>query len=214
MRIVCLSDTHTMHGRIDVPDGDVLVHTGDFCGHGRLTEAEDFFRWLSLLPHRHKLVVAGNHDWCFQLKPSESRALVPPEVHYLQDRGVTIDGVNFYGMPWQPTFFDWAFNLPRNGWEMQAKCRAIPDDTHVLLTHGPPHGRHDQCPTRQGCEVLAERVAALPDLKLHVFGHIHEGAGCSEDERGTTYVNASVCTRGYEPTNPVHVVELNRKRFT
>lgn len=208
MRLVLLSDTHTLHGRIDVPPGDVLIHAGDFSGHGTLDEVDTFMRWFALQPHKHKVVIAGNHDWAFQTKASEARRLVPPEIHYLQDRAAVVAGLRFYGMPWQPVFYDWAFNLPRNGWEMQQKCAQIPDDTQVLVTHGPPFGVLDKVGGgRCGCEVLAERLTKLSDLRLHVFGHIHEGAGSVERD-GVTFVNAAICTRRYVPSNPVQVIDL------
>lgn len=208
MKLVLLSDTHTLHDRLTIPPGDVLVHAGDFSGHGSLTEAAAFLRWFAAQPHPHKVFIAGNHDWAFQRYPEEARRLIPAGVHYLQDSAATIAGLRFYGMPWQPEFCSWAFNLPRDGWEIRQKCAKIHDDTQVLVTHGPPHGCLDLVgATPMGCEAIAARLPALRDLRLHVFGHIHEGAGRVERD-GLTFVNASVCTRAYEPTNPVQVFEV------
>ena len=69
----------------------------------------------------------------------------------MQDDGVTLyfdgpngdfpeDNVRIYGSPWQPEFYNWAFNLPRNGEEMKARWDAIPDNTDILITHGPAYG--------------------------------------------------------------------------
>jgi hypothetical protein len=105
---------------------------------------------------------------------------------YLQDEGVTIDGVAFYGSPWQPWFYDWAFNLPRDGWELRKRWEAIPTETDVLVTHGPPHmvldkaaGRHskDVASDHGGCKILRTEILTRIKPKLHVFGHIHEGYG-------------------------------------
>ena len=192
LTIVCVSDTHGRHDRVPVPDGDVLVHAGDLTLHGSLDDVERFDDWLSTLPHRHKVVVCGNHDWCFQRTPAEARRRLRHAV-YLEDEAVVIEGLRFYGSPWQPWFLDWAFNLPR-GPELAAKWALIPDDTDVLVTHGPPAGILDLTKRgdRPGCADLLDRVRAVRP-KLHVFGHIHEAA---EVERvgETLFVNASAYT--------------------
>lgn len=123
---------------------------------------------------------------------------------------MTIEGIKLWGSPWQPWFFDWAFNLQR-GPEIARKWDLIPDDIHVLATHGPPHGVLDKTsrrpPQSVGCEALLERVAALPVLKLHVFGHIHEGYGTLV-RGGCTFVNASICDVRYSPVNSPVTLDL------
>lgn len=189
MRIVCVSDTHGRHRDVTVPDGDVLVHAGDLTRYGRPEEVRDVGEWLGGLPHRHKVVIAGNHDFCFQEQPGLARPHITHAV-YLEDEAVTIDGVVFYGSPWQPWFGGWAFNLPR-GPELAAVWAKIPAGTGVLVTHGPPHGILDA--TRRGesagCLDLFNRVFEVRP-RLHVFGHIHEAAG-RLDVDGITFVNAS-----------------------
>ena len=190
MLFVAISDTHGYHDRLEVPDGDVLIHGGDLTKHGRLEDVEAFDRWLAGLPHRHKIVIAGNHDFCFQHRPREARALLRHAI-YLEDRAVEVEGVKFYGSPWQPEFFDWAFNLPR-GPALAAVWAKIPDDTQVLITHGPPLGIGDLTHRgpHVGCEDLLRRVRQVRP-RLHVFGHIHEAAG-RFDVDGTIFVNASI----------------------
>jgi predicted phosphodiesterase len=178
MRLVLLSDTHSLHGSINtVPDGDVLIHAGDMTLRGVLADLEGFLDWFAAFPHPHKLLVAGDHDWLFQSRPALAEGLVPSGVTYLRDSGVTIQGVKFWGSPWQPRFYDWAFNLLR-GAEIAAKWALIPDDINVLITHGPPHGILDQVvmppEKHRGCEELRERLRSLSALRLHAFGHIHE----------------------------------------
>ncbi|MEO7732140.1 MAG: metallophosphoesterase, partial [Kofleriaceae bacterium] len=112
MRIVAVADTHLFHDELSVPDGDVFIHAGDMCQSGDLAELRIAARWISGLPHRHKVIVAGNHDWAFAREPGAARAMFPG-AHYLEDAEVTLEGVRFYGSPWQPAFNDWAFNLPR-----------------------------------------------------------------------------------------------------
>jgi len=206
VRIAVISDTHMAHEGLEIPDADVIVHAGDFCGHGTLEEVEVFAAFFRALPHRHKIMIAGNHDWPLERTPNEARELLAG-CGYLQDEAVAIDGVNFYGSPWQPRFLDWAFNLDR-GPLLAEKWALIPNDTDVLITHGPPRGHGDVCfnGERAGCADLLRRVRDVQP-KFHLFGHIHEGHGRYEDG-ATTFINASSCTLMYEPTQAPFVVEL------
>jgi Icc-related predicted phosphoesterase len=141
------------------------------------------------------------------------------DVTYLEDSFITIESpefsrpIKFYGSPWQPWFYDWAFNLPRMGEELQKKWSLIPDDTDVLITHGPPNGYGDlvnnfrQPNTNVGCECLMSRIGEIKPL-VSVFGHIHEGYGSEYGDK-TLFVNASTCTSGYKPINKPIVVDLS-----
>lgn len=205
-RLVLISDTHCLHDGLDIPDGDILVHAGDLTNRGTVSEVADFSTWLKGLPHKTKIVIAGNHDFCFENAANVCRDILGPII-YLQDESVQIDGLKFYGSPWQPTFFNWAFNLDR-GEQIAQKWALIPEDTEILITHGPPFGILDR--TREGlavgCEDLLERLSVI-NPKLHVFGHIHEGYGVSE-RRGTIFVNASIRNRNCNPINPPIVIDL------
>ena len=199
LKIVACSDTHGLHDEIQIPDGDIFIHGGDLTRHGTLEEIEAFNIFLSKLPHRHKLIVAGNHDWAFERTPQKARALLTAGT-YLEDQSVEVEGLRIYGSPWQPEFFSWAFNL-RRGSEIRAKWDLIPKDTDVLITHGPPHGFCDRTPyARVGCQDLLETVRRVRP-KVHVFGHIHEGYGMVECD-GTIFMNASNCNEHYDPINP------------
>ncbi|MDE0839321.1 MAG: metallophosphatase domain-containing protein [Kiritimatiellae bacterium] len=207
MRIVCISDTHGLHDQINgIPDGDVLVHAGDLTNHGELEQVQSFNTWLGQLPHAHKLVIAGNHDFCFEKNPDVSEPMLT-NATYLRDSAIEIDGVHFYGSPWQPWFYDWAFNL-RRGSEIRAKWDLVPKNTDVLITHGPPANHGDETASHEyaGCKDLLEVIDTL-NLQLHVFGHIHEGYGTTETN-GTRFVNASTCTLAYQPTNPAIVIDI------
>jgi len=220
MRIVCLSDTHCLQNNFKVPDGDVLVHAGDFCRTGDEREVHKFAKWIHGLPHRWKVVVAGNHDWLFQKQPELARAYLEPDVIYLQDSGCEIEGLKFWGSPWQPWFMDWAFNLPRRGQKLRDVWDKIPLDIEVLITHSPPYGVLDRVrpsesgagqnlgPSRPlGCEELANRLQAVRP-KLHIFGHIHDGYGMLQLGE-TTYVNACICDESYRPIHPAITIDLN-----
>ena len=215
MKIVCLSDTHNCNQEITVPDGDILIHAGDATIRGTQTEVEDFLAWFSSLPHQHKVFVAGNHDWLFETNNRFARLLIANyKIKYLEDSLTDIEGLKIYGSPWQPRFFDWAFNLNRGG-ELAEKWKLIPADIDILITHGPPNGILDEVPRKYwventGCEELRKRVeeiSVLGRLKLHVFGHIHCGYGQTE-KFGVKFVNASNCDESYEPSQPPVVIEL------
>ena len=206
MRCVAVSDTHGKYAELSIPDGDVFIHAGDILKWGLIEELTDFNDWLASLPHQYKLVIAGNHDWCFERTPSKAAEIMTNGV-YLQDQAVTIKGSVFYGSPWQPTFMNWAFNLPR-GQQLADKWKLIPDSTDVLITHGPSYGILDECidGKRAGCEDLSNAVARTKP-SYHVFGHIHEGYGVLEKD-GVTYINASVNTHLYKSENPPIVFDL------
>ncbi|MDI1240482.1 MAG: metallophosphatase domain-containing protein [bacterium] len=213
-RIVCISDTHNCNDQIDVPDGDLLIHSGDATTVGTVEQIEAFNGWFSDLPHKRKIFVAGNHDWLFEKDNHLARCLLDPGIVYLQDSSVEIDGIKIYGSPWQPRFFNWAFNLDR-GPQMAEKWAMISNDIDILITHSPPNGILDLVPREgwdenTGCEELRKRVeeiAAFRRLKLHVFGHIHSGYGVHE-EFGVKFVNASTCDEHYNPTQSPIVIDL------
>lgn len=197
--IVAISDTHGMHRHLTIPDGDVLVHAGDLTRSGKLSEAAEFNSFLGELPHKTKIVIAGNHDWCFEREPMKARELLTNCV-YLQDEFVIVDGVKYWGSPWQPEFCDWAFNLPR-GEALKKKWDKIPNDTDVLITHGPPLGYQDitQEGDYVGCNDLHDAVMRVQPVH-HIFGHVHEAYGCAHYDE-MTFSNASSCDLQYRPVN-------------
>lgn len=209
-RIVCISDTHLVHDqtRIEVPDGDILIHSGDATFRGSEWEVAKFNTWFSALPHKHKIFVAGNHDWLFQTDPAVAQKLLSPSITYLEDSMVEVEGIKIWGAPWQPWFYDWAFNLQR-GAEIKAKWDLIPEGIDVVVTHGPPKGYGDQVPSgeRVGCEDLLDALKRVK-AKLHVCGHIHLGHGLYKTPEGTIVANSSICDERYKGVNAPHVVDL------
>lgn len=206
MRIISISDTHGLHEDLDIPDGDVLVHAGDMTSHGRLAQIKDFNEWFGSFPHKYKIAISGNHDWGFQNQSKQAKELMT-SCTYLQDESVEIEGVKFYGTPWQPEFYNWAFNLPR-GKELKSIWENIPDDTDVLITHSPPFGILDQVLSGEsvGCEDLRNRIENL-NLKAHIFGHIHESYGV-KIINSCKFVNASTCNRRYLPWNNPIIIDI------
>jgi Icc-related predicted phosphoesterase len=210
--VVAISDTHGFHRRLSLPPGDILVHAGDLTRHGTLEELVEFNDYLGHLPHQHKIVIAGNHDFCLEWNPEESREILTNCI-YLQDEAVTLHGIQFYGSPWQPVFYG-VFNAHR-GTEIRAKWESIPSETDVLITHGPPCGHGDLTQRRQqhvGCRDLLDAVERIQP-QVHIFGHIHEGYGISSNDH-TTFVNASTCAVSFQPVNPpqTFLIETSTRR--
>ena len=205
-----------MHGlwpAINYPEADILVIAGDILDfYGNIEqqeeEAETLSRFLQTLlaaqTYKHIVVVAGNHDFFFERQEEKARKLLDhPGIHYLCDEAKTIEGLKFYGSPWTPWFGGWAFNFPapdpgRGVYRARAHARkcweAIPDDTEILVTHGPAYGMLDITAGGQavGCPHLKDRVKELKELKLHVFGHIHASNGTKKID-GVHYINAAQC---------------------
>ncbi len=209
MKIIAIADTHGLHHNVEIPEGDVLIVAGDICSWGRLSEIEEFSVWLSTQPCRYRIVIAGNHDETFQAnRATAEKALVQgsDDIIYLQDSSVTIEDVTFYGSPWTPTFFDWHFMADR-GEEIRRKWSMIPDNTDVLITHGPPAEILDKVRgVPQGCTDLLEKISQI-EPEYHIFGHIHEEYGVVTKEH-TTLINASVCDERYRPINKPVIFEI------
>lgn len=213
-RIVAISDTHNRHEWPDfpiIPDGDILIHAGDMTVSGTIPEIASFDNWLKTLPHKYKIVIAGNHDWLFMQEPGLAKELINHAI-YLQDSECEIEGLKFWGSPWQPEFMNWAFNLPR-GEKLARKWAMIPSDIDVLITHGPPEGIRDYLPCGEavGCADLRHQVLGRIEPKLHIFGHIHYAYGVSDyfnETSGTQFINASICDEAYRPTRQPIVIDL------
>lgn len=212
MRLVLISDTHGLHDKIkNMPEGDVLVHAGDFMNSGTdLREIVSFNRWLGQQPFKHRVVCAGNHDKYFEFDPGTARDLLT-NADYLENAEITIEGVRLWGSPYTPEFLNWAFMYPR-GTAATRYWGSIPQHLDVLITHGPPLGVLDQIAPDEvhlGCAELLDAVRSKKP-KVHLFGHIHGGAGELERE-GVHFVNAAHLNERYEPEHPagkIRVIDL------
>lgn len=210
VKFVAISDTHCRHRNLRLPKGDVLLHAGDISHRGKKEEVVDFLEWFSGLPFAHKIFIAGNHDFYFETqKPAAIQTLLPAGITYLNDSGVTLDGITVWGSPVTPWFFNWAFNRQR-GAAINKHWKKMPEGTDVLLTHGPPFGIHDAVVnSRQvGCKDLLRRIGEVKPT-VHVCGHIHEGYGSLKRE-GIRYINASVLNESYELVNKPVVFEIGK----
>jgi Icc-related predicted phosphoesterase len=220
MKLVCISDSHMRLKDVVIPDGDVLVHSGDLTFRGTIQETSKELTELSKHRPRFKeiLLVEGNHDWLGMNHPQLMDQMCKDHgITLLRDSGITIDGINFWGSPFTPELGSWAFMLDRME-GLKEKWDLIPSDTHVLITHGAPMGILDtvekfNAQKREfesehvGCIDLMNRILDLNQLKLHIFGHIHSGYG-THNSNGRQFVNAAICTERYDPTNKPLVIEI------
>lgn len=209
MKILAISDMHGYHTKLNIDETiDVIVCTGDFSnsrGYKNVYESEEFLGWFNSLNIKHKIFIAGNHDtdlyrkWKCSLEGGESIEEYLkenyPNIIYLQDSSIVIDGIKFYGTPWCPIFYDWAFM--DNEMNLRKKYSKIDKDTNVLLTHTPAYGILDYANgTLCGSNALLERIKKLNKLQYHVFGHIHESGGVesigSKDKTKYVAINASM----------------------
>jgi len=229
VKIVALSDTHTQAHRYTIPECDIFIHAGDATYRGTIAEVGAFGNWLKTVPAKHKIVVPGNHDFLFQKHPYEARALLPTDCHLLIDSDVTIDGIKIYGTPWTPFFYDWAFNglearpvveyqyeggpgnfvVPdRDHPHLKDIYAKIPNDSNIVICHGPPWGILDtnNGDTRCGSRTLRERVSEIKP-KYCIFGHIHQHGGTSKVIDETTYFNVAGLDEDYDTLQPLTVFE-------
>ena len=207
MRIVAFGDTHTQHRDLKVPDGDVLIFAGD--GEFRtIKDLVDFDSWLSDLPHEEIILIAGNHDFFCERYPNEVGNYLMEAV-YLKDAQYVLDnGMTVWGSPMTLTFLNWAFmesedNLDQYHWSK------IPDNTDILLSHGPAFGHQDVAHPggdHLGSKTLAKRIDRLK-IPYVICGHIHGGYGV-EKTKDTTYINCSVLNEDYKRVNEPVVFDL------
>lgn len=197
MIVDCIADLHGYMPKL--PGGDILVIAGDCTARDTFTHWENLGGWMVGLDYDFIVLVAGNHDFALNDYKEEVLELLPDNVVYLQDEYAIIRGISFYGVPWTPLFYDWAFMLPRYSEELKEKFNNIPDKVDILVTHGPPQGILDECDKgKVGCEYLRE-VLAEKNIKYHVFGHIHEEQGKEEVFENTRCYNVSFCDGRYKP---------------
>ena len=202
MRILHLSDTHGSHHRLrNLPDADIMIHSGDFCMVGEQREALDFLNWFCDLPYKHKIFICGNHDECLYGANIEG---LDSNVHYLCNSGIEIDGVRFFGVP----MFMQDCISPR-----QVRNYAeIPDDTDVLVTHSPAYGildlddSIDGEPIHYGSEELRERVLRISP-RAHLFGHIHRQNGITV-QSGIIFSNSAIMNDDYSNLNTPNIIEI------
>lgn len=216
VKSIIISDTHNQHKSLTLPEGDLIIHAGDCTGRGTGREVEKFLHWFSNLDYQYKIMIAGNHDFYLEKialdNPKKPKLpsienYIPEGVIYLNDSGIEIEGIQFWGSPIQPWFYNWAFNRKR-GAEIKKHWDLIPSSTDVLITHGPVYGILNLCDhgERVGCKDLLTKVNELNPSHF-ICGHIHEAYGV-EKVGATTFINASVLDQNYKLKNEPIVIDL------
>jgi Icc-related predicted phosphoesterase len=187
MDITFISDTHGLHQELKLGAGNLLIHAGDITEYGTEDEVMDFLQWFSKQRYTYKIFIAGNHDFFLEeCSTSKRKKIIPANIIYLQNSGVEIEGVKIWGSPVTPYFLGMAFNA-RAGKDIKKVWNKIPDDTDILITHGPPKGILDN---GFGCEALRVRVNEIKP-GYHCFGHIH-GWNNTEKYNQVTFINAAI----------------------
>lgn len=218
MRLAFISDTHTLHDKIQIEPCDILFFCGDWSFRGYEHETRAFAKWLNKQPARHIVVTAGNHEVAFQNNLPMSRLWITeecPRAHLLIHEALELEGLKIFGSPITPTFFNWAFMADR-GPEIARYWFQIPDDTQILLTHGPTMGILDALDLKRnggklehvGCADLLQRVKQLDKLIIHAAGHLHYEGGRTLKEDGVTFINAALCDDDYK-IHPSRIVTID-----
>jgi len=177
MKFVAISDTHGCHRQLELPEGDVFLHSGDVCDQGNQEQVEDFLEWLSELDFQHKIIIRGNHDIDLKTKQSLLEMEMPVGVTQLKNSGIVIGNIPIWGVP-HP--LKWG----TENWN-------APSDTRILMTHRPPYTILDRPklhPSIGSKRLLAQVQLTQPDV--HLFGHIHASYGQKKVGK-TLFINAS-----------------------
>jgi len=209
MKAVLISDTHFRHEELIIPDGDIIIHSGDFAYNDRTSH--HFLDWFSSLDFKYRILVAGNHDAFFEESGKDKIKKMCKEYYdiiYLEDEAIEIEGIKFYGSPWTVLYSDWHFM--KEDIDLIPFWNNIPSDTEVLITHGPQKGvldvlSHMGRVENLGSSTLAQRIFELKKLRYHIFGHIHGEAGIKEPNEYRDYVsiNASMMYEFNQDTSHV-----------
>lgn len=219
MKLICISDTHGRHSELGVlPDGDVLIHCGDFSSHGTPNETHRFLDWFEAQPHQYKILIAGNHDCLMDdqhemnsvisltsnsesvdINVARSRIRQGVKFKYLQEESIEIEGVRFYGAPYVAESMGttpWAFGAC-NDLHADLIWSRVPNNIDILITHGPPYGildkerlSHGHKPKHIGCDVLLMHVKGRIKPRYHLFGHCHGQQGVHVTD-STTFMNVT-----------------------
>jgi Icc-related predicted phosphoesterase len=212
MKIVAVSDTHNAllrsWGRepnYQIPDGDIFIHAGDLDVYDK-SDWLEFCVWIKKLPHKYKVVIPGNHDFYIE---RYIKHILDGSFNLLIHESREIDGLKIFGSPYVSWCGNWVFQYGKN--DAHNVWAYIPNDTDILITHSAPRGILDKTSPQYagilaGCPALKSRVLEIKP-KLHVFGHIHNGAGIKK-VIGTTFINASVVDDDYLPNSKVFVVDI------
>ncbi len=217
MNIACISDTHGIFLPEIPPSADLVIHAGDISRDRGSREwlEKEFSQWAEDL----KIPVYatwGNHDFIGERRWTDIG--LPYNVKIVVDRQVDIEGLKVWFSPWSNLFGDWAFMETES--ELKARYSVIPEDTDILVSHGPPKGLGDRIfwdrrEQHVGSQSLLDRFLELPKAKVIVCGHIHEAMGVYPlphllgEDGIRSVINCSQVNAQYQPVyNAVRMLEL------
>lgn len=226
MNIIAVSDTH---GDLEWVNwliqkkikSDILIHAGDATSQGGISSMARFFEATEKLIKKGVVndivFVPGNHELGFERQEKEYLERFSKEnIHILINNFVIIDGIKIWGSPVTPPFFNWAWNWRDE--QREALWETIPEDTDIIVTHGPSYGigdlvinQYHSTPERVGCKFMASRIKKLKP-KAHIFGHIHCDHGMWDID-DTTYVNASIMSEEYKPANKPTFLTIQKRLY-
>lgn len=198
IKMCFISDTHTKHKKLIIPECDFLICSGDISSMGYEHEIQNFLVWFNKQHARYKIFVAGNHDWLFERNRTLAKSLIPKGIIYLEDEAIEIEGFKFYGSPVQLEFCNWAFN--RTEESLARYWEGIPDNTDILITHSPPFGILDELfnnGKHLGSSSLVDTVKNRVRPLIHIFGHIHSSHGVKNVDN-ILFINASNLNENYQ----------------
>jgi len=204
LRICHISDTHNAHQKVQIPECNVLIHSGDATVSSTLPELQAFATWFNHLPVKHKIYIPGNHDWMLlNYQYDKLKKIFNDTVDLVIVDTVEVDEVKIFGAS------------PPGSWS------AIPEGIDILVTHYPPLSILDEIPANSkfnsepypiniGSKELLDRVTKVKP-RFHLFGHIHECGGCRETYEGTVFSNAAMMDENYQLANQPFVFDIERK---
>ena len=223
IRIVVISDTHGKINQLNIPDGDILIDCGDLTFKGSKMHIQEYSTKINSLPHKHKIIIGGNHDLCLD----EERRHILELMHkdelkdfsyaeamgmlknciYLKSTGISLYGYNIYGSPYTPKLSKYAFS--KNSDQLKQEWSQIPSNTDILVTHSPPKYIRDLSihMVNGGCKFLLDEVVNRVKPKYHLFGHIHEQYGV-ENYEGICFINCSSCNKMRNIANAPIVIDV------
>lgn len=213
-KIVAISDVHGKWGKLTIPDCDILISAGDYSFKGEPHMVKDFHAWLNKQNANHIISVQGNHETWVEKNWNQAKAIALeacPAVHFIDEGPIEIEGIKIWCSAITPWFYNWAWNRYR-GEDIKRHWDMIPNDTNILVSHGPAYGILDAVvyangdkKEHVGCNDLAEAIKRIkPDL--HICGHIHSAYGQVHID-GTSYYNASICDEMYQATQPITEID-------
>ena len=199
VRIVIVSDTHECHDLLDIPNGDVLLHTGDFLmmnpwfsRNRSIEKLIEFNDWLGSLPHKEKFVIGGNHDKICEELGKEKVASILSHCRYVENEAVRMEsGLLLYGTPASKRNSQVSPNdtFQYNPEVLEEIVGSIPRSVDIFMCHGPP----DALPP-----ILDYVMTHQPPLC--VFGHVHERNGVEFGALGDTLsLNGASLGEGFNP---------------